>query len=440
MSKAIMGAVELAGAAALFVGMDLATGGLGAALNTPFMFSMMLAIAAGGVSMEAAAIADSLTSNRGEAITTRQTAAARQFIYGQQRIGGVEIYRSTTGSSHDQFNYIIVLAGHEVDSLVNLYLDGRQVFWQGYGDGWSVRNGVGFGGIADSNNHTGPNGIQYNFGGTGHSGIYCEARFGDQVDGDVIGALTANDPIWAEGENGSPWVGGCAYIYLKIEYNQSLFPGEPEIRITVNGKNNIYDPRTNTTGFSTNWALLCADVITDPVFGLGDNTVNQDQLIAAANVCDELIQCAAGEEARYTTNYHADTTAAPGDIISTMMTGAAGRLSRIGGEWFIWPAYWQGPSFTFDDNTLTGDVQWMPYRPYRELINRSLERTSRRHFPTTSLETCTIRTGSTTARFRTTSRSRGSRRTSRSTLATRSTAMPPTNIWPRTEATSSPRI
>jgi len=73
-------------------------------------------------------------------------------------------------------NYIIAIAGHQIDSIVNLYLDGRQVFWHGSGVRYCVRNGVGFGGIADGNNHTGPDGTQYNFGGTGHSGIYCEAR------------------------------------------------------------------------------------------------------------------------------------------------------------------------------------------------------------------------------------------------------------------------
>ena len=47
-----------------------------------------------------------------------------------------------------------------------------------------------------------------------------------------------------------------------------------------------------------------------------------------------------------------------------------GRLSRIGGEWFIWPAYWQGPSFTFDDSSLVGPLQWMPTRSFKDLINR----------------------------------------------------------------------
>ena len=366
MGRALQGAAFLAGA----VGMGVAAFMDPALIASPLFDKAWGMMIAAGVSMEAGAIASALTGNRGMGITQRLAAGARQVVWGQQRVGGVEIYRSTTGSSHDQFNYVIVITGHEVYNLVNLYLDGRQVHWQGSGPGYSVRNGVGFGGIANSNSYEGPNGVQYNFGGTGHSGIYCEARYGDQLDGDVIGGLTANDGNWSASSTGSPWVAGCTYIYLKIEYNPSLFPNEPEIKLTVNGKNRVYDPRTGTTGFTTNWALIAADVITDPVFGLGDDSVNQEQLIAAANVCDEQVQCAAGTEARYTTNYHTDTTASPGDILDTMMTGACGRLSQINGEWFLWPAYYQGPSFTFDANSLTGTPQWNSYRSKRDLFNR----------------------------------------------------------------------
>lgn len=342
-------------------------------LGTFWYEKVMASLVIGGISMEASAIAQALTQNRGMGITTRQAAALRQIIYGEQRVGGVVIYQSTTGSEHDQYNYIIVLAGHEVDSFVNLYLDGRQVYWQGSGAGYSVRNGVGFGGIADNNTHIGPGGQHYNFGGTGHSGIYCEARYGDQVDGDVIGAMTANDPNWAaDGEGNSPWVGGCAYIYLKIEYNQSLFPNPPEIRVTVRGKNDIYDPRSDTRGYSINWALIIADVIENNLFGLEDvGSVNTAQLIAAANVCDEQIPIAiGGTESQYCLHWHYDAGTSPGDQLQTMMNAAMGRLSRIGGEWFIWPAYWQGPSFTWDESIFSGPIEWTPYRSLRELVNR----------------------------------------------------------------------
>jgi hypothetical protein len=361
MSKAIEGAALLAGALVLSAVVLPA----GSAL-IPYALGMELSLASGGLSMEMGAIADALTANRGMNITTRQAARYRQVIYGIQRVGGVIVYRSTTGSTHNQFNYVIVLAGHECWAIENLYLDGRQVFFDTNSGGNSTRNGYNFGGSANGNQYTGPGGQQYNFGGL----VYCEARYGDQLPGDVITGLTANDPQWATSASGSPFVGGCTYVYLKVEYNTGTFPGEPEIRFTVHGRP-VYDPRTNTTAYSSNWALIQNAALTDPDFGIGDASVNQDQLIAAANVCDEQIALAAGgTESQYSCHWHYDTSTAPGDVLSTTSNAAAGRLSRIGGELFIWPAYYQGPSASFGADALTAAPVWSETRSFRELFNR----------------------------------------------------------------------
>lgn len=474
MSKAIIGAAEigLAIAGTWWVGgigglaVLAAQGGALAAFT-----GVVTALAASGIAMEAGAIAAAIGGSAGIGITTRQAAGLRQIIYGMQRVGGTTIYQSTTGtggSSGDYvYNYIIVLASHVIDGYVNLYLDGRQVFWaqtanpngyhanvgcgrlatpptstvtvsggvitgisatggaglypvkpvDGYrvvirdttgsgAEAWAtntgstsspawtvamVHGGTGytaptaeiqgaftFGGTgaADDQNPAdgsayglgygiGPGGPHYNFAGK----VYCEARFGDQVDGDVMASLTANDSTWAASGGQSPWVGGCAYLYVNVGYDTAEFPNAPEIKVTMTGKSDIYDPRTTETGYSTNWALQVADVITDPVFGLGDNTVNQAQLIASANVCDESVVTSQGDEANFAQHIHYDTGYAPGDVLATMMTSAAGRLSRIGGEWYIFPGYWQGPSFTFDESTLLSDIQWNPYRSVKDLIN-----------------------------------------------------------------------
>jgi hypothetical protein len=553
MSKAIVGAAELAGAAVLMFVPGLNV------LNTPWLMSMMFSLAASGVSMEAGAIASALTSNRGMNITTRQVAALRQIIYGQQRVGGNMVYRSTTGVNNSGgnyvLNYIIPFATHSCDAYVNLYLDGRQVFWKqtpapngihanvgcgtvatpptanvtissgiitaitatggsgfanvkpvdgyrvkitdtGGGSGavawahnsgtilapvWSVTISKGgtkytsathadiqgaytFGGTAAADQQdptqpgygfgygVAPGGPKYNFSGK----VYCEPRFGDQVAGDSMTSLTANDPLWSTSgqtqsnqatatatinsstrqvmsiamaikgqgyttaptvtisggggggasahalisngevyqivvDNGGggyatapfvtlsapsttvamgPGVLGCAYLYVNIGYDATQFAGEPEIRVTMNGKDDIYDPRSGITGYSTNWALQVANVITDPIWGLGDNTVNQAQLIAAANQCDAVIATSQGNTPTYQQHIHYDTSTAPGDALSMMMETAGGKLSRIGGEWYIWPAIWKAPTLTFDSSCLVGDVQWEPKRSTRDLVNR----------------------------------------------------------------------
>lgn len=371
MSEAVKGLEAFGGAAALggaaFV---LASTGVGAAL-IPFLLKGMAALAMQGVAMEAGALANALTANRGSNISIRQPAANVPIVLGMQRVGGVMIYASTTGSKHDHYHRIIVLAGHSCHSILNLYLDGRKVYWQGSGTGYAVRNGVGFGGWCDGNDHIGPDGSTYNFNG---NLVYAEARFGDQLPGDVMASLTANDGVWTTSAQGAPYVGGCTYIYLQISTDQSMFPREPEIRVDLNGKDDIYDPRTGTKGFTTNNALLVADRATDPLLGLGMDyaDINEPQLIAAANVCDERIDLGAGgTEARYSAHWKGDTSVGPADVIVSLMAACAGRMSLIGGQWYIWPAYWQGPSFDFDKEVLLGDdFSWEPYRTLQKRFNR----------------------------------------------------------------------
>ena len=123
MSKAIEGAALIGGVIAA----EVLTAMFDPALTVnPAFQKLMFGIAMSGVSMEVGAIASALTSNRGESITTiKQAAAFRQIIYGQQRVGGVLIYRSSTGGTHNQLNQVIVLAGHRCHSIQNIYLDGR---------------------------------------------------------------------------------------------------------------------------------------------------------------------------------------------------------------------------------------------------------------------------------------------------------------------------
>lgn len=460
--KAVAGAIEIGGGIALMV----FGGPVGVALGTMLLSS--------GIATEAGALAQALGSKAGLGITTRTPAASRQIIRGVQRVGGTIVYQSTTGGTLRQYNLVIVIAGDPVHGIENLYLDGRQVFWNNGSAYNQTVNGLNFGGDADGNDHTGPNGVQYNFGGK----VFCAAFQGRQtsdptvVSGSWVGpatitglspasypgfasALEANDSAWAPssqavgaaavvssaiGSGGSitfnlesggwgypdgdytltvvdlvgsgsgaaghihcvggsavsvvtdssggsyvapqatappgttstsiPYLGGCTYVYLKIEADLGTFPQFPEIKFTVHGKDDIYDPRTDTAGFTTNWALHVADVLMDPTWGLGDTSVNMDQLIAAANVCDEMVACAAGDEARYCMNWTCDASMSPGDQLSTMMRSKEGRLSRIGGEWYVWPAYWQGPSATFDENALLADIAWAAQRSLDQLCNR----------------------------------------------------------------------
>ena len=275
--------------------------------------------------------------------------------------------RATATIQNGTCTGITLVSGGQDYTYAMVYVDGAYIF----------------GGYADPGQYYGANGVAYTFG----SDVFCVPHWGDETAATVNNVdLYNNDPTWAPTSEGTPYLGGCTWFYLKLEADSGTFPQFPEIRLTIRGKNDILDPRVSAPGpyrgYSDNWALNIADAITDPNWGLGDSSVNQAQLIAAANVCDELVVCNApsmvngvlsvgnSSEKRYTLHHHYNTGTGPGDVIQQMLEGAAGRLSRIGGEWYIWPAYWQGPSFTCNESLLVDDLQWSPKRSLSQLYNR----------------------------------------------------------------------
>jgi hypothetical protein len=257
------------------------------------------------------------------------------------------------GGGYGAAAHCVMSAGHIASIVVD---DGGEL----YTSAPTVTIGAGWTGVGLDNYAIGPAG-DYSFGGK----IFCEPRFGDQPTSGYLKSLSDNDPAWTS----TCFMGGIAGIYVNFGYDTALFSAPPEIRITVSGKP-VYDYRTSKIAYSANPALQYADVITDPVMGLGD-AVNVAQTIAAANVCDEQVMTVAvGLETRYANHIHYDTSTAPGDAIALILPSMGGRQSRIAGEFYVWPAYWQGSSYSFDSSVFTADVKWEPYRSQRDLFNR----------------------------------------------------------------------
>lgn len=281
-----------------------------------------------------------------------QAAAPRQTVYGQMRVAGVYAYVGTSnGGSY--LNMVIMWASHQVQSIDTIYLDGRAVILSGNTD--------------DGQDHYDDSGNKYNF----HGNVEVDHSLGT-VPGTYLASLGGQDGNWSS----TCTLDGIAASYIRCNFDATIFPSEPQTVAVIHGKNDIYDPRMNSgaggTGYTNNAALVIADVLMNPDYGLGctQAEIDMDQLTAAANLCDEQVTLANGlTESRYTLNGYFDTSSAPGDIIDAMLQCCAGRISYSGGQWKIFPGAWYGSSLTFDDSDLVGPLKWLPRRKYRDLCN-----------------------------------------------------------------------
>ena len=80
---------------------------------------------------------------------------------------------------------------------------------------------------------------------------------------------------------------GVAYLLVKFVYSETSFPtGAANVTAVMRGAK-LYDPRTGTTVWSENPALMMRHVYTHPKFGKATPTASEDaRFIAAANACD----------------------------------------------------------------------------------------------------------------------------------------------------------
>ena len=104
-----------------------------------------------------------------------------------------------------------------------------------------------------------------------------------------------------------------------------------------------------TTGYSRNSALNLAWYMAHPQFGLGATIgaldgINEDDLIASANICDETVpKVSSGTEKRYTCNGVITLDQTPQTIIQAMLTAMAGDAVCRGGEWSLLAGAWRPP-------------------------------------------------------------------------------------------------
>lgn len=99
--------------------------------------------------------------------------------------------------------------------------------------------------------------------------------------------------------------------------------------------------------------------------------VNEPQLIASANVCDEAVAFSASRlEARYTCNGQLTTAASPMDNLNHILDSMDGDAVWISGQWQFFAGYYREPTLEINEDTLSSaGISVAPRTPKRDLFN-----------------------------------------------------------------------
>ena len=261
--------------------------------------------------------------SQGTLVNARNATAPVDFVYGQVRKGGTVSYYESTGDENKFLHQIIVLAGHEVEEIGEIYVNDEIV-------------------TIDSNGFVTDTAWD--------SKIRIQKFKGNQTSAPAD--LLSESELTGSNALTSNFIGnGIAYLYVRYEYDGEVFAsGVPLVTAIVKGKK-VFDPRTSSTAYSNNAALCIRDFITS-TYGLNDSAIDDVSFAAAANESDENVSLSgAGTEKRYTINGIVKASSATGKVLGEMTTACAGTLFWGSGYWKLKVGAYTAPvkTLTLDD-------------------------------------------------------------------------------------------
>ena len=354
--------------------------------------------------------ADSLR-NQALSINVRDPAAPRQIIYGQPPpVSGVLYPVGVSGANNEYLHALLLVAGHEVEELGDVYFNEDVVPLDGSGNATGT-----YAGFVRIKKHLGTS--------------------TQTVETDLQTDLTS--AYWTNNHR----LRGIAYLYIRLKVSQTLFAGGlPAFRVSTKGRK-VYDSRdvaqdpavASTWVWSDNAALVAQDwvrgvpslnssalLVRD--FGLGapDSEVNETASEEAANICEEWVAkvtiltagafvigsrykittagttnftligaanssvgteftasgagtgtgTAALMERRYTANGVIKSSVRPGDGIEILKSAMLGDVVWLGGEWLIRAGAYRTPTVQLNESDLRAPLTGVRAKPSRkELFN-----------------------------------------------------------------------
>ena len=255
------------------------------------------------------------------------SAADHQIIYGQTKVGGVIVFKDVT--DNNKFLHVVyALAGHECQSIDQVYLNGEQLTIDG-----------------STNMVTAPS--KYN------GVVRVKKHLGDQTTGDTD--LVSESADWTSDHK----LMNVTYLYIRYEFVADSFPnGEPSVTALVSGKK-VFDVNNNQTVFSSNSALILRDYLTSS-YGLGvpSGDVDDTAFATAQTVCDDNITLSGGgTQKRYTTNGNFTTNNNPRQILEKLTASMAGFIWYAQGKWRCKAGSYTSPVVSFDEDDLRSSLQ-----------------------------------------------------------------------------------
>jgi len=358
-------------------------------------------------------------------VTTRGTIEPRQLVMGEVRTGGVQGFIGSTGAQKEKLSQIIAVASHRIGGINAVFfgeelltLDGsgnvtsggnfskttledataaititagsgsvslpntptgavrvvvpagseagNEVFFNGSVSG-SVVSFTGLSQESTTTPYTGPAVVQYQV-----TRVTARARLrwvlGTDDQAAFADLITQFPDQWTADHRGR----GVAYLVAELDFDPDVYPnGPPRISVVPQGTDQVFDPRTGLTGYSENPALLMRWYLLHPLGGRRKpHQIDEASFIAAANVCDQVVNYGDGPRPRFTAAYIASTNQVPAAVCDDLAEAMAGSWGYAGGVIRVRAGAVSAAVADIDESWLAeGSVQIAPFQPRSKVAN-----------------------------------------------------------------------
>lgn len=267
-------------------------------------------------------------NSNGLQVNSKNALAPMQFVYGKVRKGGIITFQEVTGGNNKILHQIISLAGHEIDSVEDIYLNDNTV---------QMSNG-------SVTSALWGNKIKLYV----HDGSQTSA-----TDAFANSTETLATTLHAETTTTSNFIGkGIAYIYCRFEFDSTIFSnGVPQVTAVVKGKKVVttINGVAQTPTWTDNAAWIIRDFIASD-YGLEDSSIDYATFEEAASVSEDTTVLSDSSR-QYTINGVVQASQNSGTVLQEMMTSLGGTLFWGAGAWRLFAGAFVAPTkiLTLDD-------------------------------------------------------------------------------------------
>lgn len=359
--KAVVGGV-IFGAIAFF------TGGAGIGLfgTTTLLGSIGVGAAVGGVTgvlgvLARPKIPDFSQEFGRELQLNGDPLAPRKPCYGEAWTAGTLRWHGATGENNNDLYLVIVLVGHEIDSVQTAEFDGDTLTLDGSGN------------VTAPSKWAGLINVRYYLG--------TDTQTTDATLDSTFAEWTSNHRLR-----------GTAYAIVKLTFDEEQLASMPQMRFKVRGAK-VYDWRKDSTNggsglhrlndpstweWSQNAVLCAADFMRGrkvngrPICGMrvADTRIDPANAIAEANVCDEQVSLAAGgTHARYTVDGFIDPRQDHGQNLRHFEMAIAGDITFADGKWRFFAGAFRTPTLSLEDKHFIGPLTHVVHKGKAQRVN-----------------------------------------------------------------------